>query len=83
MHFCKIETLFRKGNSTHPPLNKQLIKEYEQYVKDIYGPEYGIDGPPEPTKDPRPEMSTCLEKTVRSKIEKMTYLHIYFQVKPL
>ena len=37
-------------------------------------------GPPLASKDPRPEFASCLEKTVRNKINKMTYLHIYFLV---
>ena len=71
--------LIRKGNSSHPPLNKMLFKEYETYIKDIFG-SVEVQGPPMASKDPRPEEASCLEKTVRNKIKKMTYLHVYFKV---
>ena len=70
----------RKGNATHPPLNKYLIKEYEQYVREMFGNDVKVSGPPLSLKDPRPEMKSCLEKTIRKKISKMTWMHIYFSV---
>ena len=72
--------LMRKGNATHPPLNKYLIKEYEQYVLELFGRDVSVLGPPLSLKDPRPEMKSCLEKTIRKKISKMTWMHIYFSV---
>ena len=56
-----------------------LINEYETYVKDIFGSKE-VMGPPMASKDPRPDQATCLEKTVRNKIKKMTYLHVYYKV---
>ena len=56
-----------------------LFKEYETYIKDIFG-SVEVQGPPMASKDPRPEEASCLEKTVRNKIKKMTYLHVYFKV---
>ena len=72
--------LLRKGNVTHPPLNKYLIKEYEQYVLELFGSQVSVLGPPLSLKDPRPHMKSCLEKTIRKKISKMTWMHIYFSV---
>ena len=72
--------LMRKGNATHPPINKYLIKEYEQYVLELFGSQVSVLGPPLSLKDPRPHMKSCLEKTIRKKISKMTWMHIYFSV---
>ena len=71
---------FRLGDDKHPPLNKMFIKEYETYIKDIFGSDSTILGPPASKNDPRPDYFSCLEKTIRNKISKMTYLHIYFKV---
>ena len=70
----------RKGTDKHPTLNKKFYKEYETYIKDIFGKSTEIKGPPLASKDPREDFANCLEKTVRNKIKKMTYLHIYFKV---
>ena len=38
-----------------------------------------VDGPPVfSAGDPRPEKRNCLEQTVRNKISRMTYLHVFF-----
>ena len=71
---------YRKGTDKHPTLNKGFFKEYETYIKDIFGKSIEVLGPPLASKDPRDEFANCLEKTLRNKVKKMTYLHIYFKV---
>ena len=71
---------YRKGTDKHPTLNKGFYKEYETYIQDIFGKSTEIKGPPLASKDPREDFANCLEKTVRNKVKKMTYLHIYFKV---
>ena len=70
----------RKGTNEKPAINGDLFREYETYVQDIYG-EAGqpveVLGPPVQTKDPRPEMKSCLEQTVRNKVAKMSFVVRY------
>ena len=76
------KALLRKGQGKTPAINQLLFNEYELYMKDIFGKKKGnfeIFGPPRATKDPRPDKKSCLETTVRNKIKKMSYLHVYFK----
>ena len=76
------QAILRKGTKEKPAVNEALFKEYEMYVKDIFAEREGIievKGPPVQTKDPRPSMKSCLETTVKNKIGKMSYLHVYFK----
>ena len=76
------KALLRKGDGKKPALNQLLFNEYEMYIKDIFGKKVSnslILGPPRATKDPRPDKKSCLETTVRNKIKKMSYLHVYFK----
>ena len=77
---CRGFFFYRKGTTKQPPINKGFFKEYETYIKDVFGKSIEINGPPLASKDPREDFANCLEKTVRNKIKKMTYLHIYFKV---
>ena len=72
------KNLLRKPTAKKPALNKPLYKEYENYVKSYYG-NLDILGPPVQNKDPRPEQKSCMERTVRNKITKMSYIHVYFK----
>ena len=76
---CKSK-FYRKGNDERPTLNKGFFKEYETYIHDIFGKSVEIKGPPIASKDPRDDFAGCLEKTLRNKVKKMTYLHVYFKV---
>ena len=70
--------LFRKGTAGKPVINKQIFKEYETFFNRVFG-SVEVQGPPTEIKDPRPEEKGCMERTVRNKISKMTYLHVYFK----
>ena len=70
--------LFRKGTVGKPVINKQIFKEYETFFNRVFGA-VEVKGPPIAIKDPRPEEKGCMERTVRNKISKMTYLHVYFK----
>ena len=72
------KNLLRKSTSAKPVINKALFKEYETYVKSFYG-NVDIFGPPTENKDPRPSQKSCMERTVRNKISKMSYVHVYFR----
>ena len=76
------KALLRKGENATPTINPLLFKEYERYMKDIFtdnGRNVEVNGPPRATKDPRPYKKSCLETTVRNKIQKMSYIHFYFK----
>ena len=70
--------LFRKGTVGKPQINKPIFKEYETFFNRVFGA-VQVQGPPTEVKDPRPEEKGCMERTVRKKISKMTYLHVYFK----
>ena len=73
--------LFSKKCKRFPAVNEHLFKEYEKYVKAIFSniEEYvEVKGPPLKTKETRPHRKSCLETTVKNKIGKMSYVHIYF-----
>jgi len=72
------KNLLKKKTDKKPVVNKALFKEYETYAKSYFG---GIDilGPPIENRDPRPEQKSCLERTIRNKISKMSYIHVYFK----
>ena len=76
------KALLRSGTPAIPTLNEGIFQEYEMYVNDIFsdkGKKISVKGPPLETKDARPHMKSCLEKTVRNKIAKMSYMHVYFK----
>ena len=76
-----LEALLCKGNKTSKAVNDQFFAEYERYVQDRFAKMIKPDddeawdgkvlGPPQ-TKE------SCVQKTVKNKIRKMTYLHVYF-----
>ena len=70
--------LFRKGTAGKPQINKLIFKEYETFFNRVFGA-VQVQGPPTEIKDPRPDAKGCMERTVRNKISKMTYLHVYFK----
>lgn len=76
------ESLLRKGNKTDPPISVAFFKEYQKFIKETFKkvPQSDWDrkilGPPELSWLP---MSTgCVEQTVKNKIKKMTFLHVFF-----
>lgn len=73
------KALLRKGNKTVKAANGKFFAEYERYIKDTFSNFRGkVNGPPEKSNDPRYGKRNCVEQTVKNKIKKMTYLHIYF-----
>ena len=72
------KNLLRKKTDQKPAINKDLLKEYETFVKNYYNTE-DLMGPPVEEKDPRPEYKSCMERTIRNKISKMSYVHVYFK----
>ena len=70
--------LLRKKTAIKPAINKALFKEYETFTKNYFNVD-SVDGPPAQVKDPRPESKTCMERTIRNKISKMSYVHVYFK----
>ena len=72
------KNLLRKATNDKPAINKALFTEYSTYIKNYFGTLIDITGPPVPTKDPRPDQKSCLERTVQNKISKMSYIHVYF-----
>ena len=80
-----LRALLRKGNKTVKAVNGKFFSEYQRYVQDtfaklIQGKKWNgrVEGPPVKSEDPRESKQNCVEQTVRNKIKKMTYLHVYF-----
>merc|ERR1712013_244421 len=71
-----LHALLRRGNETLAPINKKFFAEYERYIKDTFEDQLKADddvlGPPVKSN------YSCVRKTVRNKIQKMTFLHVYF-----
>ena len=70
--------LFRKATDQKPAVNNALYKEYEAYIKN-YISDAEVRGPPQIIKEPRLIYKSCLERTVRNKISRMSYVHVYFK----
>ena len=70
--------LLRKGTAKKPVLNQELFKEYSVYAANYFA-NFEVNGPPVVEKDPRPEYKSCLERTIRNKVAKMSYVHVYFK----
>ena len=79
-----LEALLRKGNDTSKPVNDKFFAEYERYIQDRFAKKIKptewngtVAGPPQEAWV-SPTDENCVRKTVRNKIRKMTYLHVYF-----
>ena len=72
------KNLLRKQTDQKPAINKALFKEYETFVRNYFNAD-DVTGPPVEEKDPRPEFKSCMERTIRNKISKMSYVHVYFK----
>ena len=77
------KALLRKGTKTEKAVNQKFFAEYERYIKETFAKDIKskiwngtVAGPP--NKSPDPRRRNCVEQTVKNKIKKMTYLHIYF-----
>ena len=80
-----LHALLRKGNKTVKAVNEKFFSEYQRYIQDTFVKAIrankwngNVEGPPVKSEDPREVNQNCVEQTVRNKIRKMTYLHVYF-----
>ena len=78
------QVLLDKGEDGTPPTSKRFFAEYERYVQDTFKKAITsqkwngrVEGPSVPGKfgDDR---ENCVANTVKNKIKKMTYLHVYY-----
>ena len=66
-------------------VNSKFFAEYKRYIQETFvdmikSKKWNgkVNGPPQKSTDPRYGNRNCVEQTVKNKIKKMTYLHVYF-----